>query len=104
MAHTLTIQELRNMRLDDLRREIAAQQTAVTKMRLGIRMNKEKDVAKYRREKVVLARMHTVLTEQQKSSLKSPAGASTVAAPESSAKSSKAKPKKSTAKRSSKAS
>jgi ribosomal protein L29 len=102
MVHTLTTKELRNMRLEDLRKEVSAQHTVVTKMRLGIRLNKEKNVAKYRREKQVLARMHTVMTEQKKSSLKSAPSASTVAAPKSPAKkSSKATPKKTTAPRSS---
>jgi ribosomal protein L29 len=105
MAHTLTIQELRNMRPADLQKEIAAQRTLVTKMRLGITMNKEKDVAKYRREKQVLARMHTAFTEVQKTSLKSEPAASTVAAPKSAPKkASTAKPKKTAAKSSSKAS
>jgi hypothetical protein len=47
------------MPADELRKEILEQQTLVRKMRLGIHLNKEKDSAKYRREKRALARMLT---------------------------------------------
>ena len=64
MATQLSMDELRNMNLTDLRREIREVSTLVAKMRLGIKMNKEKDTAHYRREKRQLARMQTVLTQK----------------------------------------
>ena len=66
MSSILTTTELRNMQVADLERDIAAQQAMVRKLRLGIQMNKEKDSAKYRREKRSLARLQTVLTEKKK--------------------------------------
>ena len=76
----ITIKELRGMELSDLRKEIRAQGTLVQKMRIQITMNTEKDSAKYRRERKMLARMLTVLTEKAKDSLQKPKKASTVAA------------------------
>lgn len=67
MAGILTIAELHKMNLSDLQREVHEQRTHVAKLRLGIKMKKEKDTAKYRREKTQLARMVTVLTEKSKS-------------------------------------
>lgn len=58
--------ELRSFSADDLRKEIAAKRTVVSKLRLGIQMRTEKDSAKYRREKLQLARMLTVLTEKER--------------------------------------
>ena len=47
------------MPVDELRKEVLVQRTLVRKMRLQIHLNKEKDSAKYRREKRLLARMLT---------------------------------------------
>jgi len=47
------------MQKTDLVREMKAQVVLVEKLRLGIRLQKEKDTARYRREKKVLARMQT---------------------------------------------
>jgi hypothetical protein len=66
MSENLTPAELRNMQVADLRREIAAQDGVVRKMRLGILMKKEKDTAKYRREKRLGARMKGILSEKGK--------------------------------------
>jgi len=64
MPSLLSISELRNMNHSDLLREIREQCALVAKLRLGIKMKKEKDTAKYRREKKQLAKMQTVLTEK----------------------------------------
>ncbi len=80
MAHQITYAELLGMQQDDLQKELRAQETLVRKMRIGIAMNKEKDTAKYRREKKILARMHTAQVQKHASALKSPAQSITVPA------------------------
>jgi ribosomal protein L29 len=45
---------------EDLLKEIRQQENAVVKLRLGVKLGKEKDSAKYIREKKQLARMKTV--------------------------------------------
>ena len=45
---------------EDLRKEVIAQENTVVKLRLGVKLGKEKDSAKYIREKKQLARMKTV--------------------------------------------
>lgn len=60
MSSLTTIKELRKMSAEDLRKEIIAQQNIVVKLRLGVKLGKEKDSAKYVREKKQLARMKTV--------------------------------------------
>jgi ribosomal protein L29 len=55
--------ELRRMRPEDLRRDIRKSEEAIMKMRLGIKIGKEKDTARYRRSRRQLARMLTVLRE-----------------------------------------
>lgn len=65
MSTTVTMEELMKMQHEDLLREVRAQQTMVEKLRIGIKMSKEKDTAKYRREKRQLARMHTALTRKK---------------------------------------
>lgn len=64
MAQATTIKELRKMQLPDLLKEIAAVQLTVAKLRLGIKLGKEKNSAKYIREKRQLARMKTVASEK----------------------------------------
>jgi len=64
MASLLSIAELKKMQVKDLLRELREQSALVAKMRLGIKMKKEKDTGKYRREKKQLSRMQTVLTEK----------------------------------------
>ncbi|MBI1812174.1 50S ribosomal protein L29 [Candidatus Peregrinibacteria bacterium] len=89
MSTTLTIGDLRNMQTADLLREIRSHRMTLRKMRLGIHMKKEKDTAKYRREKRTLARMLTIFTALQSRS-KTPSTAlptqsrsSTISAPQS---------------------
>ncbi len=64
MAHTLSVSELRNMQPADIARDARDQRTLVSKLRLGIKLQKEKDTAKYRREKKLLSRMLTILSEK----------------------------------------
>ncbi len=58
-SHQTSFGELLAMPADELRKDILTQRMLVRKMRLGIHLNKEKDAAKYRREKRALARMLT---------------------------------------------
>lgn len=55
--HQTSFGELTAMPVEDLRKEIVTQRALVSKMRLGIQLNKEKDSAKFRRERRALARM-----------------------------------------------
>lgn len=64
MAHVTTLPELRNMQISDLRREVREQRTLVAKLRMTVRLGKEKDTARYRREKHQLARMLTVMASK----------------------------------------
>ncbi len=59
--HLSSYGELLAMTRDDLRKDIRVQRMLVRRMRLGIELKKEKDAAKYRREKRHLARMLTAL-------------------------------------------
>ncbi|MFA7682174.1 MAG: 50S ribosomal protein L29 [Candidatus Peribacteraceae bacterium] len=77
MANLLTMDELKNMQMKDLLREIREQSALVAKLRLGISMNKEKDTARFTKEKTQLARMHTVLTENMRRASSSTATKST---------------------------
>lgn len=72
MSAIATTTELRSMQIADLRHELAAHRAIVRKMRLGIHMSKEKDTAKYRREKKALARMTAVMGEKEKEALQKP--------------------------------
>ncbi|MBT4119429.1 MAG: 50S ribosomal protein L29 [Candidatus Peribacter sp.] len=60
MSSLTTIKELNKMSPEDLRKEVIAQENTVVKLRLGVKLGKEKDSAKYIREKKQLARMKTV--------------------------------------------
>lgn len=84
MAKLVSIIELRKMQPADLRKEIREQEGTVAKLRLGVEMKKEKDSAKYKREKVQLARMKTILTEKQTEQLLKGSTEPTVAAPKDS--------------------
>ena len=86
MASTTTIKELRNMQISDLIKEIKSQRTLVAKLRLGVKMQKEKDTSKYTREKKQLSRMMTVLTEKRAEELQKAIADATVPAPELTAK------------------
>lgn len=72
MATLTTTKELRNMTPADLAKEIRAKENEVVKLRLGVKLGKEKDSAKYIREKKQLARMKTVHS-QLKTAPKAPA-------------------------------
>ncbi len=63
MAAMTTITELKTMQLHDLRKEILTQENTVLKLRIGVTLGKEKDSARYIRERKQLARMKTVYTE-----------------------------------------
>ncbi|MFA6039484.1 MAG: hypothetical protein WCV62_06330 [Candidatus Peribacteraceae bacterium] len=65
-THLSSYGELTAMPPEELRRDIAAQRTLVRKMRLGVEMKKEKDTARYRREKRQLSRMLTAQGAQQR--------------------------------------
>lgn len=67
-----TMTELQSMPLDDLRREVRGKREALAKLRLGVEMQKEKDTAKYRREKKMLSRMLMVLGEKSPKGPKGP--------------------------------
>lgn len=64
MTNNTTIKELQKMNPKDLLKEIAQQEANVVKLRLGVKLGKEKDSAKYIRARKQLARMKTVLTQK----------------------------------------
>ncbi len=65
-THIASFGELTAMPMDELRKEVTAQRLLIRKMRLGVHLNKEKDTAKYRREKRALARMLTAVGHVEK--------------------------------------
>ena len=81
MSKLTSIIELRKMQIKDLQGEVNAQEHLVSKLRLGVKLNKEKNSAKYKGEKKQLARMNTVLTEKQTEKLLMEESKSTVSAP-----------------------
>ncbi|OGJ59457.1 hypothetical protein A2635_03835 [Candidatus Peribacteria bacterium RIFCSPHIGHO2_01_FULL_51_9] len=81
MATSLSITELRNIDTVDLLREADSQRVLVAQLHLGLGVGKEKDTARYRREKKYLARMLGVISEKE--SLKPPSGRRTVHSPAS---------------------
>ncbi|MAE68435.1 50S ribosomal protein L29 [bacterium] len=70
MSALTTTKELHKMSPKDLLKEIIAQENTVVKLRLGVKLGKEKDSAKYIREKKQLARMKTVYSSVSSSSEK----------------------------------
>ena len=85
MTKQTSITELRRMQIKDLLGEIRAQEHTVSKLRLGVKLRKEKDTAKYRGEKRQLARMCTVLAEKQTEELPAQKPGSTVSVSQKSA-------------------
>ncbi len=89
MAHKVSAIELRRMSPEDLSREMKDKQAHIAKMRLGLQIGSEKDIAKYRRERKEFARMSTVHSEHQKAApaktpaLKKRASSAKVSAPAS---------------------
>lgn len=64
MPRTSSSTELRKQPLEDLRREVAAKRLTLAKMRMGLRLQKEKNSGVYKAEKRELARMLTVMNEK----------------------------------------
>lgn len=64
MVNTVTVAELSKMTPADLLKEIRKQDDEVVRLRLGVKLGKEKDSAKYIREKKQLARMKTVYNQK----------------------------------------
>lgn len=84
-VHQTSFGELTAMPFDELRKEVMTQRALISKMRLGIQMNKEKDTAKFRRERRALGRMLLALERVQKQpkELKKKPKSVTVSAPKS---------------------
>lgn len=103
MATTLSPIELQKMSLGDLLQEIREHEAQTRKQRIDITMGREKDTARYRRGRRLLARMKTVLTQkQQEETLKKSVKTPTVAVPSKAPKAPrpKAAPNKKTSSRS----
>ncbi len=66
MAKTLSLDELKKMTPADLQKEILEQRHSVAKLRLHVKMGKEKGSHLLRRERKLLAQMLTVLRELQR--------------------------------------
>jgi hypothetical protein len=67
--HQTSHGELLAMPIEDLRKDILTQRALIARSRLGIQLNKEKDTAKYRRDRRMLARMLAAMqTLQMKAS------------------------------------
>lgn len=69
------------MQAKDLLKEIDNKRLTVAKLGMTVRMQSEKDTAKYRREKKDLARMLTILGEKKVMELKEEPKNATVPAP-----------------------
>jgi hypothetical protein len=78
MSTHVSAKELQVMQLPDLLKEMKEQTLTVEALRLGIKLQKEKDTARYRREKKVLARMRTELQRKRREQLRAPVKNSTV--------------------------
>ncbi|MDD3897065.1 MAG: 50S ribosomal protein L29 [Candidatus Peribacteraceae bacterium] len=66
MTKNVALIELRSMQVADLTREVRGLRNDVAKMKIGIKMGKQKDTGGYRSAKRQLARMLTVLTMKNK--------------------------------------
>lgn len=80
MARSFAMTELQNMPLNDLLHEMKEVSSAILRLKMGVRLRKEKDTAKLRRERRRLARILTVVTQKQGSALKASSRPSTVPA------------------------
>ena len=65
MSKTLSLDELRKMSPSDLQKEIALQRLQVGKMRLRVKMGKEKGTHLLKQERTLLAQMLTILGQLQ---------------------------------------
>ena len=88
MSSHASATELLKMTPKELGNEVMQQKMLVAKLKLGIAMGKEKDTARYRRERRQLARMQTALTMKDKEQLSEPSKARTVRASRSKKKAS----------------
>ena len=70
MAKYATTTELRKMSAKDLQQEIREAKIEVAKLRMGVRLQKEKDTAKYEKERKQVARMETILSEKLSNEVK----------------------------------
>lgn len=61
-----TIDELRALSREELEREIQEKRFSVAKIRIAIRLQKEKDTARLRKERRTLARLSAVFKEREK--------------------------------------
>ncbi len=66
MAQIVTLTELRSMQVADLSREVRGLRNDVAKMKISIKLGKQKDTGGYRGAKRQLARMLTVLSEKER--------------------------------------
>lgn len=81
MSTTVSTAELRSMNFADLSKEVQQQKFEVAKLSMHVRLQKEKNVAKYKSAKKKLAQMNTVLTEKTKEQLQTDLDHSKVSAP-----------------------
>ncbi len=77
---TSTINDLLSMSVEDIQKDLRAQRLTVAKLRIDVELRKEKDTARYRRERRHLALLETVLSRKRAESLHSAASSSTVSA------------------------
>jgi ribosomal protein L29 len=77
---TSTISDLLSMSVEDLESDLRAQRLAVAKLRIDVELRKEKDTARYRRERRRLALLETALSRKRSESLQSAKNSSTVPA------------------------
>ena len=74
--------EFAKLSVAELHKEATASRGTIAKLRLSLRLQKEKDSAKYQREKKKLARMLTVINQKKaEESLQQAKTAATVSAP-----------------------
>lgn len=64
MSAQMTMDEVRKLSREELEREIGQRRLDIAKMRLVIHLQKEKDTARFRRERRTLARLSMVLHER----------------------------------------
>ena len=64
MSHTLSTAELRSMTMSDLKKEIRDADLSIAKLKLHIRLRKEKNTALLRAAKKSFAKMNSVLSEK----------------------------------------
>ncbi|MEI8229845.1 MAG: hypothetical protein WCG83_01775 [Candidatus Peregrinibacteria bacterium] len=75
--------ELKTMQASDLQRELHELELSLEKMRLGVQLGKDKDSARYRRDKRQFARMKSEWGRKQRERLHAGSKPSTVPASKS---------------------